>query len=132
MIRLTRFVKNTNCIIGSLTFNESSFFSLERPETGLEPNKNLALPIGTYNLELTVSKRFGECILIYSDDVPKSRRILIHAGNKVEDTKGCVLIGCSCNLNGNSISESRNAVNRLLQLVKSSKDQPLQLVIEEV
>ena len=51
-----------------------------------------AIPEGTYRIRLLHSPKFGRmmpCLL----DVPHFTGILIHSGNYVGDTKGCILVG---------------------------------------
>lgn len=73
------------------------FNTLEPPDIGLRRGANLALPSGEYQVEITKSATAGNkdglLPLIFSDTVPKDRRILIHAGNTLSDTKGCILLG---------------------------------------
>lgn len=79
----------------------------------LEPVKTLfskgAIPVGTYNMTLKVkspkfrnrwpysSKLIGGCLPRLLD-VPNFDGILIHIGNFVKDTKGCILVGQKANL----------------------------------
>jgi len=49
------------------------------------------IPSGEYDVELIHSLRFGDCFSI--NDVPDRDGILIHRGNFVSDTRGCILVG---------------------------------------
>lgn len=117
-----------NAIHGLLTCGNDTFHTLERPVCGLEANKGLSLPEGTYYCELTQSKRFGKSILIYSDEVPKDRRILIHRGNTINDSKGCILVGLGCSLNNNSLIESRKAESQLLDSFERNSITTLKII----
>lgn len=58
---------------------------------GLDP---LVLHPGTYKLELSYSPKFKRQLpLITGVSVGPERRILIHAGNTLSDSKGCILVG---------------------------------------
>lgn len=75
------------------------FNSLERPLTGDGP---LAIPAGEYEVDMTIvspkyknrswSKKWGGIVPTIKD-VPGRDRILIHPGNTVADTTGCVCPG---------------------------------------
>ena len=51
-----------------------------------------AIPRGTYELETSMSKRFGK-ILPMVKDVPEFAGVRIHGGNHAEDSEGCILVG---------------------------------------
>jgi len=51
-----------------------------------------AIPYGEYEIKLYLSPRFKR-ILPLLKDVPHFSGILIHRGNKHEDTHGCILVG---------------------------------------
>jgi len=58
----------------------------------LENQKNIScIPCGTYDVELIHSLRFGDSFHV--KDVPEREGILIHKGNVVGDTRGCILVG---------------------------------------
>lgn len=71
------------------------------------------IPDGTYKLGRHYSSRFGWCIKLY--DVSGRSDILIHPGNTVSDTEGCILVGSSFGDEA-SIMSSRVAFNRLMQV----------------
>jgi hypothetical protein len=49
------------------------------------------IPAGIYTSYLHHSPKFGNCISI--PNVPGRSEILLHVGNFVSDTKGCILVG---------------------------------------
>lgn len=55
------------------------------------------LPVGTYDLTLGMHHPNDPtgypCYHLSNDDFPLDREFEIHIGNKVEDSKGCMLIG---------------------------------------
>lgn len=57
-------------------------------------NKDTLIPCGTYKLSVCDSPKFKRKLaLVYNDNVPASRGIRIHAGNRAESSRGCILVG---------------------------------------
>lgn len=83
------------------------------------------IPEGTYNCiplidHLTDSGHlFGRCIRVL--DVPNRDGILIHPGNHISDTHGCILVGSAISLGFVELIESRLALVRLFQVCKDSE-----------
>lgn len=100
---LTRLIRTDKSIIGELSVmdNENVIYkcyTIENPVIGKTPNKDLAIPYGTYTLDFRhspkYSPKFGhDMAWLYNKHVPKDRCILIHQGNYEKDTLGCILIG---------------------------------------
>jgi len=77
--------------VGVLLINDLyCCLTLEPPWRQNERNRS-CIPPGRYQLIPHESSRFGNVWLV--DDVPGRTGILIHAGNRVEDTDGCILPG---------------------------------------
>ena len=51
-----------------------------------------AIPAGEYDLTIDQSKRFNR-LMPHILDVPRFEGIRIHAGNRPEDTEGCIILG---------------------------------------
>ena len=99
-----------------------TYYTLER--------KSKLIPVGQYNVELTYSPKFKKKLpLVHSKSVSERRGIRIHAGNTVNDTEGCILIGNISSLIDRRISESNIAVN---QLVSAMNGKPVKLSIRDV
>ena len=77
--------------------------TLERPWVFNE-RKISCIPSGTYLVKRHISPKFGQCFKI--QDVKGRSDILIHSGNVVNDTLGCVLVG----LTGGSVDDSDTAM----------------------
>ena len=54
------------------------------------------IPAGEYPLKMIVSPKYGPVYKVH--DVPGRTDILIHTGNTVDDTLGCILPGCAYGL----------------------------------
>ena len=63
---------------------------LELPNKGNKRSIS-CIPEGTYKVTPHVSEKFGKCFWV--NNVPNRSAILIHAGNTVADTRGCLLPG---------------------------------------
>lgn len=126
---LLKLIRMTNGV-GNLTlFNDSGIslftcFTLENP--------SFMIPVGHYDITInTISPRFRELgerfYLEHSNGfrlprlkVPSRNGILIHCGNVVEDSRGCILVGMSYSVNKDKpfLYYSRNAFMSLYTLLK--------------
>ena len=78
------------------------------------------IPQGRYQIAWHDSPKFRVRLpLLWNELVPKSRRILIHAGNTGSNTEGCVLLGTSLGARG--VKDSRAALSALLATVKEQE-----------
>ena len=59
----------------------------------IESGKDRRILEGVYNLESYSSKKHPNNFRLFNKDVPKSRKILYHSGNKGSQTEGCNLPG---------------------------------------
>lgn len=93
---LSRFAFKPYYTIGKLSINGSYFCdTLELPSrfaVGIPKGAKTCIPVGSYRIILSVSPKFGH-LLPRLLNVPNNEGILIHAGNSVADTKGCILVG---------------------------------------
>lgn len=86
VLELVRLQTGKQGTFGVLKVNKEIFCAtLEPPDRGNEPFKS-SVPTGQYEVEA-----YGQTYKIM--DVPGRTRILFHPGNKVTDTKGCILVG---------------------------------------
>lgn len=77
------------------------FLECPGPDT-IMPNLKKRIPEGSYSLVWHTSGRFKKhspTPLLFNAQVPSSRLILIHPGNKPQDTEGCLLPGTNRNIN---------------------------------
>lgn len=73
------------------------------------------IPEGTYQAQFHFSRKHKSCFLLLR--VPNRSEILVHIGNTLSDTEGCILVGKYKYYDKPIIYDSRKAMNRLLQLV---------------
>ena len=64
----------------------------ERPFEGTTPNQKLRIPAGTYNMFWGGGNKHPDRPVLYNNQVPASRAIMIHKGNSVAWSEGCVVI----------------------------------------
>ena len=85
-----------------------------------ESGKDRRIPQGRYQIAWHDSPKFRVRLpLLYNEQVPKSRCILIHSGNTGHNTEGCVLLGNSLGARG--VKDSRAALSALLAAVKGQE-----------
>ena len=90
---LKRIALKDNYTIGKLYINDKYFCdTLEDAVRDVKIKHQTAIPKGIYKVTLTASPRFKR-ILPRLHDVPEFTGVLIHRGNTIDDTSGCILVG---------------------------------------
>lgn len=76
--------------------------------------RSAMIPEGVYQIVYCDSPKFKRKLpLVYGEDVPSSWGIRIHAGNTINDTSGCILLGEKKN---NRLVNSRKWVDNLCNI----------------
>lgn len=142
-IVLERKWKKPNYTIGILSIDGKRFCeTLEDTDRGLKDSMSIgqikslkkphitAIPTGVYEVNLnTVSPKFGSRSFykeVCKGKVPRLLNvkgfdgILIHAGNKAEDTDGCILVGQ--NKVVGQVINSQATFRKLYKILSNSKD----------
>lgn len=151
-IRLKRVFKGNNYTIGNLSIDgKFECDTLEDPDRGLTSSMSLeeikskkvygntAIPCGMYKVDMgTVSPKFKDRAwakfcngkLPRLIDVKGYEGVLIHVGNKPEDTLGCILLGENKTKGQiiNSTSTFERVYNKLLNVYKSGEQITLEIV----
>lgn len=147
-LRLQRTFKNVSYTIGKLYLNDKYFCdTLEDTDRGLKSTMSVeeiekikvysqtAIPTGTYKIDMnTVSPKFKDRVWAkpYNGKLPRLINVkgysgvLIHVGNKPEDTLGCILVGEN-KVKGQVIN-STATFNKLM--TELNKDNNIELTIE--
>lgn len=108
-LHLVRDVQSNETTFGKLYLEDDFLcFTLELPYR-FNARGISCIPTGLYKCHWRNSPRFGRSIELL--DVPNRKYILIHSGNKVKDTNGCILVG-----------EERLIRDKVLLLSKRAKD----------
>ena len=84
-----------------------------------ESLKPFAIPEGRYAVVISYSPKFKQWLPILLG-VPMFKGIRIHAGNTVQDTQGCILVGE--NKEKGKVLNSRFWLNRLKEKIVESKE----------
>jgi len=111
---------------GKLLVNDAFLcYTLEDTDRFLEVGEDVkvygktAIPRGEYDLVLSMSPRFKK-VLPEILKVPFFTGIRIHAGNTVDDTEGCILVGVERHTNG-TVTQSVVALKKLMTLMGDGK-----------
>lgn len=148
-ILVKRTDKTNKYTIGDLYIdNEYICNTLEDVDRGLKQTDSIehiqdvkvfgetAIPTGTYDIDMnTVSPKFKDRIwaqpykgkLPWLKDVPGYERVLIHVGNSVADTEGCLLCG---NKESNGTLSSSTSMFHTVMRRLLSKNEPITITIE--
>ncbi len=88
----------------------------------------VAIPEGSYTVSISWSPRF-KTNLPRLKDVPGFEGILIHQGNTVANTSGCILVGH--NTVKGKVMDSRRTLNSLILLIRKAemKNEPIVLTV---
>jgi hypothetical protein len=137
LITLSREIFRDINTLGEMFIDNKHFaYTLERPlKTPVKVIKNgieqieikenypmlCCIPEGKYQIKLEESPHF-KMILPTLQNVSNRSHILIHTANKVEELKGCIAIGFQ-RINLDIISQSKIAVNKLLEILISLKEE---------
>lgn len=78
------------------------------------------IPSGDYKCTYYSSDRFPNAFLLHG--VPDRSSILIHPGNTLNDTKGCILPGVSFHLNSIGVDSSVASLIHMIMNVPSTFD----------
>lgn len=108
-----------HCTLGELVIGDLTVQTLERPWLNNEQNKS-CVPEGEYLcawLECSASGKYRR--VWHVQDVKNRTAILFHAGNLVEDSLGCILVGLTSGyLAGKeAVISSRKALDKMRRVV---------------
>lgn len=83
-----------------------------------------AIPEGKYKIVMAPSAKFGKN-MPYLLDVPQFEGIMIHPGNTVDDTKGCILVGVK---SGTGLLVSRITFEKIMKILNSEVDNTIEII----
>ena len=91
VVELIRLETGPSGTLGVLLIQKKIFAVTLEPPDRLNKTNISHIPSGQYICDRQRSPRYGNTFLVR--DVPGRSHILFHAGNVVEDTQGCILLG---------------------------------------
>lgn len=115
---LVRDEVRSDVILGRLTIANKTFHILERPWKDNLCNES-CIPAGEYVATFLSQSSSGKHQNIYQlQSVPNRSDILIHTGNVVEHSRGCLIIGLSRGIVDAkpAVLESRSALTELVDI----------------
>lgn len=80
-----------------------------------------AIPAGTYTVEYAMSQKFGKK-MPFLKNVPNFTGVMLHVGNELKDTEGCILVGEIKDMEKAYIYNSRLTFNLLDAIIKNEKE----------
>jgi hypothetical protein len=92
---------------------------------GVKVYGETCIPMGVYDLSLTMSPRFHKMMPLISG-VEGFKGIRIHSGNYPEHTLGCILLGLTRGVD--KIMQSRLAVSAFMELLGSNDIKKIQII----
>jgi hypothetical protein len=135
-ITVQRTVFSDKSTIGQMLINDRFFaYTLEDVDRKLEDDPDAkvygetAIPRGVYKVDTRYSPHF-KAVVPWLKDVPGYEWVLIHWGNKPEDTDGCILVGDA--YADDWISHSRATWSKLMKMIDAAIDIEEDIMLEVV
>jgi hypothetical protein len=125
-----------NGTTGRLSVDRKEFcFTLEPPRETSITDGSVCIPAGEYPVEIDYSPRFGRPMPRLFN-VPEREGILIHWGNYVENTEGCILVGSSKSMIQSAVREpavwdSRDTFDRLYREIEGAQAAGVVLTVRD-
>jgi hypothetical protein len=125
--KLTRDLPLDDCVLGTLIANGQVFYTLERPWLNNKPDVS-CIPTGFYKCRYQAKSNNGKLSNVYAiKDVPDREGVLIHIGNFVHESKGCILLGLGREPENQKVINSGIAMAKFIEIMGDA----FELLIEE-
>lgn len=102
-------------VVGLLSFKNLRLYTLELADNNNQRNIS-CIPEGTYKAKIRNYKGYRVLQLL---NVSNRDGILVHRGNTIDDSKGCILVGKSKSEDDSKVLNSTIALNELISNIKS-------------
>jgi hypothetical protein len=113
-IKLVRYTATRTACYGRLTWENGECHTMEYLPRPVKNPKYTGIPAGCYPLGYRWSRRHS-CKMPFVENVPDFTGIMLHTGNTLADTHGCILLGDTPDSSRNMILDSRKAFNRFMR-----------------
>jgi hypothetical protein len=100
--------------------------TLEDASTTTKIKGESCIPVGKYEVQITMSNRFKKMLPLLID-VPNFEGVRFHGGNTEADTEGCILVG----MHTDGVSKIWNcqpALDAVMRLIEANKRTVLEIV----
>jgi hypothetical protein len=106
-------------------------YSIENPDRPEKIKGITAIPEGTYKVGRRISPHFG-VMVPWIMNVPNFQYVLIHWGNTVKDTEGCLVVGLRIGSleNQRAVLDSKQAWEKLSAMIFDALDNNEEVTIE--
>ena len=138
-LELVRVGQSNRGTFGVLRYEQIPFaLTLERPWVDNKANVS-CIPAGLYTCQRVRSPKFGDTFEVM--DVPNRSNVLLHKGNTLDDTHGCILVAeeFSGTFNHPMLASSARGFGELMQLMEGRMsfelliiDQQRQATVEQI
>ena len=120
-VKLVRDIMTFKATEGRLIVGDQVFYTIEEPWM-LNASRKSCIPKGVYKCKphnWQDNKKFKYSRVWEVTNVPNRTAILIHLGNTVDDTMGCILVGMKRGKIGGkpAVLQSRLAMSRLRDII---------------
>nr|DAE00173.1 MAG TPA: hypothetical protein [Ackermannviridae sp. ctClB2] len=132
LLEVKRLYKKDTYTIGVLMVDGEKFSdTLEDKVRDLKSEKKVygetAIPAGKYKVVMSMSSKFKR-VMPYLENVPQFTGIMIHPGNTIKDTLGCILVGE--NMKKGQLVNSRKYSDELNKRINEAIERKEQVWIE--
>jgi hypothetical protein len=100
--------------------------TLEDASTTKKIKGESCIPVGKYDVRITMSNRFKKMLPLLID-VPNYVGVRIHKGNTEKDTEGCILVGMHTD-GKTRIWNCQPALDAVMRLIEANKRTTLEIV----
>jgi hypothetical protein len=127
-IKLHRYLSTGKAVYGRMEWENGECYTMEHLPRPKKKQFATGIPAGCYFLNYRMSKTHNRK-MPFLDSVPGFRGIMIHTGNTLLDTHGCILVGDVADTALNQILFSRRAFRRFMQWFVPQWEQGEEIVI---